>query len=107
MVDVRLGKPVKYKDLETALLKATKEIGLKTKVKHIYKREYILGSVREEQIYSQTNITLSGNIFPSMTIFGINRRISNDTILITTGLPFGIASERKVRQYIEAVSKYI
>ncbi len=107
---VDIGKKVDYKTLETALVKAAKEVGWKARVQDIFERNYKLGSVRETQDYSHTVVHLRGRIFPIMRIFVSNKNSSDHFDIwpefsILRGYSSGAAFEKGVKRYLSAVSR--
>ena len=103
---VDLGKNIQYNDLESAIIKAAKEVGLKTKIKHRYSKGYRLGSVKEVQTYINTKIMLRGMLFPAMEIIMYGKEVRNYFDL-SLGFGYGFASKRKVRKFLEALSENI
>lgn len=103
MSEVRIGKTVDYKTLETALIKAAKEVGWKARIEDKFERNYKLGSVQETQDYSHTMVHLRGRLFPAMKVY-IRNKGQLDWFGIWTGLPHGIASDRRIQEYLSAVS---
>ncbi len=104
MSRVKIGKTVEYKALEVALIKAAEEMGWKAKVKDEYHKEYELGSVKKTQKYSSTTVNLKGKIFSAMKIIMYGKEPTSD-FHVWAGFPFGSASEKKVQQYLSAVSE--
>ena len=68
MTIVNIGKKVKFKDLERALIGAALEVGLNIKSEDKFKTEYELGSVREVSKYDETVFYLSGSVLPAMQV---------------------------------------
>ena len=106
MSKVNIGKVVDYKTLETALVKAAEEMGWKAQVQDKFNKNYRLGSVEEIQDYDVTQVTLKGRLFTAMQV-RVYGKGSNNSFFVWTGLPFGYASERKVKQYLDAVSRHL
>lgn len=103
MTQVNMGKTVEYKTLETALLNAAEKMGWKAKIKDEFNKEYKLGSVQEVQNYNTTQVFLSGRLFPAMRV-RVNKNFSINNFYVLSGFPFGIASEKKIKEYLSAVS---
>ncbi|MFH1503211.1 MAG: hypothetical protein ABIE36_00965 [Candidatus Diapherotrites archaeon] len=101
---VEIGKQVDYKTLETALVKAAEEIGWKAKVQDKFERNYKLGSVQETQDYSHTMVNLRGRVFPAMKVY-ISNKSPTDRFYVWQGFPCGLVSERKIQEYLSAVSR--
>ena len=101
---VRIGKQVDYKTLETALVKAAEEVGWKAKVKDEFNRNYKLGSVQETQDYSHTMVNLRGKVFSAVKVYIPDKNPSN-SFFVWQGFPYGIASEKRVQEYLSAVSR--
>jgi hypothetical protein len=85
---IDIGRSVTYQALETALLKAAKEVGWRVKVKE---SNYI-------------EIFLRGMFFPAMQIT-IHDKKPTGSFLIWTGCDWGYASDRKVQRYLDIVTK--
>jgi len=100
---VDIGKRVDYKTLETALIKAAEEVGWKARVQDRFKRNYRLGSVQETQDYCHTTVHLRGMLFPAIQVMIYSKK-PTDCFYIWAGIPFGIASERRIQEYLSAVS---
>lgn len=108
MTRVDLRETVDYETLETALIKAAEEMGWRAKVKDYYDETYRLGSVEEVPEHTRTDtrteVTLTGRItgriFPvaELKIYGKER-------IIHFFINAKHASEGKVEQYLEAVSR--
>ncbi len=103
MAKVSIGKTVDYKTLETALLKAAKDIGLKAYVKDKFNKSYKLGSVKEVQEYNSTNLFLKGKLFNVMQV-SIYGKKPTDYFFVEEK---GFASEKRVQEYLSAVSQYL
>ncbi len=69
-------------------------------------KRYSLGSIREHTDYFRTNMVV-GNFFPALYIQGIRKGKEQDSFDIHAGFPFGFASEKKVKEYLSTVSKYL
>jgi hypothetical protein len=104
---VRIGKQVEYKTLETALVKAAEEVGWKAQVKDEFERNYHyqLGSVQETLDYSCTMINLRGRVFPAMKVYISNKNSFPNSFFVWQGFPFGVASQKKIQEYLNAVSR--
>ena len=103
MSEVSIGKTVDYETLETALVKAAEEMGWKARVKDKFNKNYRLGSVKETQDYDVTEVTLRGRLLTAMTV-RVYGKGPKDNFYIWTGAPHGYASERRVQEYLSAVS---
>ena len=92
--DVDIEKDVRIKDLESALLKATREMHWTAEV---------------QQASDQSLIMYLYGFFPALTVtFGEKNKESVNKFYVLTGFPiFGIASKKKVDKYISYVSKYV
>lgn len=104
---VNLRETVEYKTLEDALVKAANELGWKVvEIKDSFATDFELGSVREVERYTHTEIKLK-KILPQMRIrtHGQYAKGPTNCFYVWVGFPFGVASEKKVRQYLEAVSE--
>lgn len=107
MVRVNIGKRVDYETLETALIKAAEEVGWRADIEDSFQKEYKLGSVEEVKAYDNTMIRLKGKYLTAARIC-INKEgcwWPTDNFDLWSGLPFGFASERKIKQYLDAVSR--
>ena len=102
MSEVRIGKSVDYKTLETALIKAARELGWKARIEDKFEKNYELGSVKEFRDYDHTIVHLRGRLFPAMKLY-IRNKGQLDWFGIWTGFPHGIASDRRVQEYLSAV----
>jgi len=101
---VEIGRQVDYKTLETALIKAAEEVGWKAQVKDEFDTNYKLGSVQETQDYSHTMVHLRGRVFPAMKVYIPNKELSG-RFFVWKGLSHGLASEKRVQEYLSAVSR--
>lgn len=104
MSKVSIGKTVDYKTLETALVKAAEEMRWKAQVQDEFMKNYRLGSVQKVQDYNATQVFLRGRLFPAMRVRLYNKE-PTDSFYVWTGFPFGVASERRVQEYLSAVSR--
>ena len=104
MSRVIIGKIVDYETLETALIKAAEEVGWKAHFKDKFNKNYELGSVKEIQDYDFTEVTLRGRLFNAMAVM-IHGKEPTDRFYVWTGFQYGIASEKKVQEYLSAVSR--
>ena len=104
MSDVSIGKTVDYQTLETALVKAAEEMGWKARIKDEFRKRYRLGSVQEVQDYAGTQVFLKGILFPTMRV-DVDNKGPTDSFYVSTGYPYGFASERRIKKYLSAVSK--
>lgn len=118
---VDIGKTVEYQTLETALVKAANEVGLKAEVEDNFDVSYRLGSGKENRTYSGTSIDLirelrlrAGGIpLPfikreSRAMFvRVRHKNPTDTFTVFVGGQLGDASDEEVQKYLGAVSKYL
>ena len=106
---VELGKQVKFSDLEDALLVAADEMNWEADVKHEFEKRFELGSVREVERYRATQVRLKGGFLPVPQMHvSIYNRDHPASFTIYSGFPYGgFASNQKVRQYLEAVSRHL
>ena len=104
MSKVSIGKTIDYTTLETALVKAAEEMGWKARVEDRFNRSYKLGSVEEVQEYDDTHVYLKGRLLPAMQVIIFNKG-PRDNFYIWSDFPFGFASERRVQEYLSAVSR--
>ncbi len=104
MGNVNIGKRVDYKTLETALVKAAEKVGWKTRIEDKFDKNYNLGSVQETKDYSHTIVHLKGRLFSAIKIYIPNKNQSN-WFSIWQGLQHGIASEKRIKKYLSAVSE--
>ena len=102
MTKVNLRKTVNYDTLETALVKAAKDVGWKAQVKDEFEKVYNLGSVKEAQVYDSTRFFLRGKLFNAMQVIIFNKE-PRDYFFVYRGF----ASEKRVQEYLSAVSKYL
>ena len=101
---VGIGRFVPYHELEKALVASAKEMGWKAKVEDNFRKEYDLQSNREIKIYEGTDICFRGRLFLAMQISLLDKE-PTDGFFVYEGFPFGYASERKVNEYLSAVSR--
>lgn len=106
---VKLSKGLGYKSVETAIIKAAKELGYSVEIRDRYDTDYKLGSIEEIENYSITEINLKQNL-----LNGIEIRINKDNFMAYGTNYFYInpsrlsfASHDEVKKYLEAVSKYL
>lgn len=104
MAKVDIGKTVNYKALETALIKAAEEMGWKAQVQDEFRKNYRLGSVQETQDYDGTQVFLTGRLFSAMQV-RVHDKEPRDYFYVWTGFPHGFASNRRVKEYLSAVSR--
>ena len=105
-IPVDLPKTVTGEALEQACIKAAEEMGYRARPVDDFERRYSLGSVQEHKDYNQTNIRI-GNLLPALQVIGIRKGEEQNRFFIWTGWPDGFASDKKVQQYLSAVSKYL
>ncbi len=104
MSKVSIGKTVDYKTLETAIVKAAEEVGWKARFEDQFNKNYKLGSVEEVQDYDATQVFLKGRLFNAMQI-RIYGKGPTDSFYVWTSYSHGVASERRVQEYLSAVSR--
>ncbi|MBM3233475.1 hypothetical protein FJZ19_00090 [Candidatus Pacearchaeota archaeon] len=107
---VEIGKRISGEALERILLDAAKDIGLNASSEDVYDTQFVLGSVREEKVYKRTKIQLRGRVLPLIEISEIKKKDTRSWFAVSTGVefpPFGFASQRTVKKYLEAVSKRV
>ncbi|MCH8945661.1 MAG: hypothetical protein IIA85_01945 [Nanoarchaeota archaeon] len=99
MISIRenLSKAVNYETLETALIKAAEETGLKIRNKE----------VSEKKGCTRTNFYLRGRFFSSMEVVTHNHGRPIDFFRVYAGYPFGHASKKTVEAYIKRVQNYL
>jgi hypothetical protein len=105
-IPIDLPKRVTGKTLEQACIKAAEEMGYKAKPVDEFSKRYSLGSIQEHMDYDGTNIRI-GNLFPALQVSGIEKGKEQNRFFVWTGFPFGIASNKKVQEYLSTVSKYL
>ena len=106
-IPIDLPKIVTGETLELACIKAAEEMGYRAKpVDEFRKRYSYSGSIREHCEYDETNIRI-GNLFPALQVRGIRKGKEQDRFFVWTGWPHGIASNRRIKQYLSVVSKYL
>ena len=107
---VHIGCQVSRKTLEEALVKAARDIGLKARVEEVHRTDYRLGSVEEIDNLREVNVHLRKGPFPMMTATIPLPQVKGpgwiDYFILHSG-PFGLASQNRYREYLEAVSKYV
>ena len=69
-----------------------------------FDEDYRLGSVEEIRVYSATDISLSGRLLPAMQVRVYTKDPTN-YFYVRSGFSFGWASNKKVRAYLDAVSR--
>lgn len=103
---VEIGRAVNYGDLETALVKAAREMGWRAEIKHNYRTDYKLGSVEEVNKYQDSDIVLRGRFLKAMSVF-VHSREELSSFLVGIGSIDGHASESRVKQYLNLVSGHL
>lgn len=109
--NVEIGKNVEGKELEEILMKVAEKIGLKAISIDEKETKYRLGSVRKEEVYTNTIIKLRGRVLPIAEISGIKRGQGRSWFSIKTGLNvttspyFGFGSEELIEKYLSSVSE--
>jgi len=104
MVEVDLGKNIKYDELEKILLEAAKEIGLEGKPSDEYNKIFRLNPVREEQTtYSRTFININNNKGDTLFSIPVDKyRNGYEHIGLMV-----YKNEDMTKKYLEAVSKQL
>jgi len=105
-IQIDLPKRVTGETLEQACIKAAEEMGYRAKPQDEFRKRYSLGSIQEHSDYDVTNIRI-GNLFPALQVRGIRKGEEQDRFFVWTGWPFGVASDKKVQDYLSTVSKYL
>ena len=105
-IPVDLPRRVTGETLEQACIKAAEEMGYRAKSVDNFRRRYSLGSIQEHSDYHETSIRI-GNLFPVLEVNGIRKGKEQDKFFVWTGWPFGVASDKKVQEYLSNVSKYL
>ena len=103
---IDLPKKVTGENLEEACINAAEEMGYRAKPTDEFRKRYSLGSIQEHSDYDETNIRI-GNLLPALQVRGINKGREQDIFYVWTGWPHGIASDKKVQQYLSTISKYL
>ena len=101
---VDIGRKVDYKTLETALVKAAEEVGWKAQIEDTFNRSYKLDPFQETKDYDGTMVHLRGRVFSAIKVRIPDKNPSN-MFFVWQGSPNGWASERKVQEYLGAVSR--
>lgn len=104
MSRVNLGRVVDYGVLEEALIIAAEELGWDVKVQDEFREDYELGSVQKVYIYERTNVSLKVLMLPAMKVRVYGKGPTSD-FYVLRGFPHGFASERRVQEYLNAVSR--
>ncbi len=103
-ITVYLPKAVPGESLEKACIDAAEKLGYKAKSKDEFFEDYHLGSVHNHKVYYETNIRI-GNLLPALHVRGIRKGKEQNYFFIWKGFPLGFASEKKVEEYLRAVSE--
>lgn len=103
---VELGKKVNYSDLEKALLNAALDLGWKAEIKQEFDRKFVLGSVKEVDEYSRTLVRVRSRLLPQLRI-SLYDRDTPSSFSLYNGFPYGFASDKKAKEYLEAVSMHL
>ena len=88
----KLEKDLDYETLESILIKAAQETGLKYKVVHPDENE-------EARKYDCSIIKLKGQTLPALRIYIPRGKNPINHIGIGTGFPYGYAHPKKINQY--------
>jgi len=105
-IPIDLPKRVTGETLEQACMKTAEEMGYRAKPIDEFNKRYSLGSLQEHIEYDETSIRI-GNLFPVLQVRGIEKGKEQDRFFVWTGFPHGIASDKKVQEYLNTVSKYL
>jgi len=105
-IPVDLPKRVTGETLEQACIKAAEEMGYRAKSVDKFSKRYSLGSIQEHSDYEETNIRI-GNLLPAFQVRGIEKGKEQDKFFVWTGGSHGVASDKKVQEYLSIVSKYL
>ena len=103
---VKIGRVVDYETLESALLAAAEDVGLRARVEDKFNKNYELGSVRESQEYKRTDVFLRGKFLPAFELT-VHGKGSTDHFSVQSGFLFGFAREGEIREYLSAVSNHL
>lgn len=103
---VDLPKTVSGESLEEACIKAANELGYKAKPQDEFSRRYELGSIHQHDDYDRTNIRV-GNLLPALQVREVKKGEQQKYFFVWTGFPHGFASEKRIQEYLSAVSKYL
>ncbi|MDO8460217.1 MAG: hypothetical protein Q7S74_03855 [Nanoarchaeota archaeon] len=103
---VDLPKMVTGETLEQACVKAAEDMGYKARPKDEFSIRYSLGSIHQHNDYDETNIRI-GNLIPALQVRGIEKGKDQNRFFIWTGWPHGLASNKRVQEYLSAISKYL
>ena len=104
---VKIGKDVDFRNLETALMKAAEEIGWKVEVEDEFKEDYELSGSKSVKEYQYTIVKLKKGLFPQMKLLITDKNRPINSFSIWQGLPFGVASQKSIKNYLDTVSRYI
>ncbi len=94
----KLRKKLDYETLESILIKAAQETGLKYEVVHP-------NEDKEAQRYNCSIIKLKGWILPALRIYISRGKNPINHIGVGTGFPHGYAHPKKINQYYDAFSR--
>ena len=103
---VDLPKRVTGEALERACVNAAESMGYKARPKDEFTTRYSLGSIHRHDDYDNTNIRI-GNLIPALQVRGIRKGKEQDRFFVWTGWPHGVASDKKVQEYLSTVSQYL
>lgn len=92
---------MKKETLDSALTKAAAELGWTAR----FATEYQLDSRGRIRIPSSEEVFLRGTLLPALEIKISYFDGESNFIHLYTGFPYGFAGEKKVQQYIDAVSR--
>lgn len=91
----KLEKDLDYETLESILIKAAQETGLKYEIVHP-------DEDKEARRYKCSIIKLKGRVLPALRIYIPRDKNPINYIGIGTGFPYGYASLKKTKQYYNA-----
>ena len=98
---VELGKILQSNDLVEILIKAAKDMKLEAKASDEFNEHYVLGSLKKEQTYMESEVKLEGNGFSGRCSF--NRYLDPGRFYIH----FKPSQKTMAEEYLNVVSKYI
>ena len=104
MQTVNLNEKLPYDTIEEAIMKAAEERGLRVgNPNDKYDEEIFLGSVRREQVYGSTTITLWRGILPFAQITALNRHGEKNFFFVE---PY-FATKGGIDSYLVEVSEHL
>lgn len=103
---VKLPRKISGEVLERVCIKAAEEMGYRARSLDEFNKGYSLDPIQESSDYMETSIRI-GNLFPALQVRCIKKGEYQDGFFIWTGFPHGVASDKKVQDYLSAVSKHL